>query len=172
MGRRLLRAVVKSIERTSEWTGKVVSWLMAILVLEVRYDVILRYAFNQPTVWSYDISYMLAGTIIMLAAAWVLLIDGHISLDVISNKFPTRLRLYLDLIFFVICFFPLIYLLLRHSINVTVTGVSVFERSNVSYWRTPIWPFRIIITAGFLLLLVQGVASFVRKLFLLMGREL
>ena len=86
MGKRLLRAIIGSIEKTSEWTGKGVSWIMVILVLEVSYDVTLRYAFNEPTLWSYDISYMLAGTVIMMAAAWVLLMDGHISLDVISNR--------------------------------------------------------------------------------------
>jgi TRAP-type mannitol/chloroaromatic compound transport system permease small subunit len=172
MGTSILRSIVKKIDRFSELTGKAVSWLMVILVLEVSYDVIMRYVFNKPTVWSYDISYMLSGTIIMLAAAWVMVLDGHIALDVLSNRFPIRTKLILDVIFFVICVFPMLFFLFRHSMIVTGTAVSVFEKSNVSYWRAQIWPYRIVISAGFLFLLIQSIATLIRKLYLLAGREL
>jgi len=167
-----LRSIVKAIDRFSELTGKAVSWLMVILVLEVSYDVIMRYVFNEPTVWSYDISYMLSGTIIIMAAAWVMVLDGHISLDVLSSRFPTRTKLILDVIFFIICVFPMLFVLFRHSMIVTGTAVSIFEKSNISYWRAHIWPYRIVISAGFLFLLIQSIATLLRKLYLLAGREL
>ena len=172
MATEVLRTVVHRIDSFSEWTGKAVSWLMILLVLEVSYDIIARYAFNSPTVWSYDISYMLSGTIIMLAAAWVMVRGEHIALDVLSNRFNNRTNLILDVIFFIICVFPMLFVLLRHSLIVTNTMVSIFERSNVSYWRAYIWPYRIILSAGFLFLLVQSIATFIRKVYLLAGREL
>lgn len=160
------------VDKFSELTGKAVSWLMVLLVLEVSYDVTMRYAFNRPTVWSYDISYMLSGTIIMLAAAWVMVLDGHIALDVLSNKFSSRTKLILDVVFFIICVFPVLYFLFKHSLTVTWTAVSIYERSSVSFWRAQIWPYRIVISAGFLFLLLQSIATLVRKSYLLGGRQL
>jgi TRAP-type mannitol/chloroaromatic compound transport system permease small subunit len=168
----ILRAIVSKIEQVSQWTGKAVSWLMVVLVLEVSYDVIMRYVFNEPTVWSYDISYMLSGTVIMLAAAWVMVLDQHIALDVLSNRFTTRTKLSLDVVFFTVCVLPMLYFLLQHSITVTWRAVSIFEQSNISYWRAYIWPYRIIVSAGFLLLIVQSIATLIRKLYLLTGSEL
>ena len=168
----ILRTVVRKIDSFSEWTGKTVSWLMILLVLEVSYDVIARYAFNAPTVWSYDISYMLSGTIIMLAAAWIMVRGEHIALDVLSSRFSHRTNLMLDIIFFIVCVFPMLFFLLRHSLIVTNTAVSIFERSNISYWRAYVWPYRIIISAGFLFLLIQSIATFIRKVYQLVGREL
>ena len=172
MANSILRAVVKSVDKVSTWTGKAISWIMVILVLEVTYDVTMRYLFTAPTIWSYDVSYMLAGTIIMLVAPWVLMLDGHIALDVISNKFSARTRLILDIIFFIVCFFPLLSFLFKHSIDVTWIAVAHFEKSSITYWRPYIWPFRIMISFGFLMLLIQGVASFIRRLYLLAGREI
>jgi TRAP-type mannitol/chloroaromatic compound transport system permease small subunit len=172
MATAILRRYVRTLDKFSELTGKAVSWLMVILVLEVSYDVIMRYAFDKPTVWSYDTSYMLSGTIIMLAAAWVMAMDGHIALDVISNKFHPRTKLILDVIFFIVCVLPMLYVLFRHSLTVTWTAVSIFEKSNVSFWRAQIWPYRIVISAGFLFLFLQSVATLIRKIYLLAGREL
>ena len=56
------------IDRINDWVGKGVAWLVPILILELAYDTAARYMFNAPTMWSYDISYMLYGTIFLVAA--------------------------------------------------------------------------------------------------------
>ena len=70
MTARPLTAIVRAIDRFSEWTGIAVAWLMLPLVAAVAYEVVARYAFDAPTVWWFDVTYMLYGTIFMVGAAY------------------------------------------------------------------------------------------------------
>ena len=51
------------------------------LVGAVAYEVIARYVFHAPTVWSYDVTYMLYGALFMLGAAYALHKGAHIRTD-------------------------------------------------------------------------------------------
>jgi TRAP-type mannitol/chloroaromatic compound transport system permease small subunit len=54
------------IDNISEWAGRLVSYLVYPLIGGVMYEVMVRYIFNAPTQWAYDVTYMLYGTIFML----------------------------------------------------------------------------------------------------------
>ncbi len=60
--------IVEKIDKLSDWSGKIISYLVYPLVGGVAYEVIARYLFNAPTVWAYDLTYMLYGSIFMLGA--------------------------------------------------------------------------------------------------------
>ena len=47
---------VRAIDRFTDVTGTWVAWLNIPLVLAVSYEVVARYAFNAPTIWSYDVT--------------------------------------------------------------------------------------------------------------------
>ena len=51
--------MVKLIDTVSKWSGKTVRWLIFPLVFGSTYEVLARYGFNAPTLWAYDLSYML-----------------------------------------------------------------------------------------------------------------
>jgi TRAP-type mannitol/chloroaromatic compound transport system permease small subunit len=69
---------VQSIDKFTDRTGILIAWLNIPLVLAVAYEVIARYLFNAPTIWSFDVSYMMYGTIFMLGAAFALHKGAHI----------------------------------------------------------------------------------------------
>jgi TRAP-type mannitol/chloroaromatic compound transport system permease small subunit len=98
----------------------------------------------------------------LFGAAWVLQIKAHIKVDVIQNMLPLRTQLILDLIYWIVFFFPFLFVMIwwgiKLAINMTIAG----EISNTSQWLEPIWPWRWVIPVGFLLLLLQAVAEFIR----------
>ena len=53
-------------------TGKIFAWLTIFLIYAMIHEVIGRHFFNRPTLWSFDISRMLAGALFMLGAAYTL----------------------------------------------------------------------------------------------------
>ena len=53
-------------------SGKIFAWLTLFLIYAMIHEVIGRHFFNRPTLWSYDISRMLAGALFMLGAAYTL----------------------------------------------------------------------------------------------------
>ena len=77
---------VEKIDQLSDWSGRIVSYLVYPLVGGVAYEVIARYFFNAPTEWAYDVTYMLYGAIFMLGAAYTLLKKGHIRTDLLLQQ--------------------------------------------------------------------------------------
>src|SRR5712672_1026418 len=107
----LIRAV-RSIDRFTDTTGVWIAWLNVPLVLAVSYEVIARYAFNAPTIWSFDVTYMLYGTIFMLGAAYALHKGAHIRTDFFYEKWSVKTRGIIDSTSYIVFFFPSIVMLL------------------------------------------------------------
>ena len=162
-----LKKILHGIDQVSTWSGKVVSWAILVMVLAIAYDVILRYAFRAPTVWQYDISYMLGGSVIVLGAGYVHLTRRHVRVDIFYNRFSPRSKLILEIVFTLIFFFPFLSGVLLESIHHAIHAYQVNEFSEVGFWRPMMWPFRSVVSVGLAILLLQGVANFIRDFHLL-----
>ena len=101
-----LLATIRTIDRFTDWTGTVISWLSVPLVAAVAYEVVARYLFNAPTIWAFDVTYMLYGTLFMLGAAYALHKGAHIRTDFFWEQFSTRKKGVIDTISYVLFFFP------------------------------------------------------------------
>ena len=157
-------ALIKGIDRLSEWTGNGVSWIVLVLTAAMGFEVIARYAFNAPTKWAYDISYMLGGSFFLMGAAYTLRVGGHVRIDVIYNRFSPRVRAIIDVAFTLVFFFPLWGMLLYTLVPYVYHSWAIGERTLESFWRPPIYPFKTVMPVGVLLLLLQGLAEFIRSL--------
>ena len=93
----LIKAV-RVIDRFTDTTGTWIAWLNLILVVVVVWEVAARYLFNAPTVWSYDLTYMLYGAIFMLGSAYALHKGAHIRTDFFWEKWSIRTKGMIDAI--------------------------------------------------------------------------
>ena len=168
---RLLRIFIKYVDSSSEWSGKVVAWLMLPLVLELVYDSIARYLFNSPTVWSYDVSYMFYAIIFLGGGAYTLLDEGHIRIELFYDMFSPKGRAIIDIIGYVVFFFPVIGALFYFGIEFTLESWKWLEHGHLSYWSPPIYHFKSLIPISAFLLLLQGVAKFIRAIATISKRE-
>lgn len=167
---KLLRAYVQKVGAISEWTGKTVCFIGLALVFTITIDVFLRYVFNAPTKWSYDITYMLGGTLLIVPAGYVLYHKGHVAIDIVRRAMPRKVGLTLDLILDLVFFFPLVIVLLYMGTDHAITSIAQRELSNVGFWRPPLYPFRTMIPVAYFLLLIQGIATFIQNAYELLDR--
>jgi TRAP-type mannitol/chloroaromatic compound transport system permease small subunit len=163
----MIQAILMRIDRLSLWVAKAVTVAVLAMVVTIAYDVIMRYVFRAPTVWQYDTSYMLGGSVIILGAAYVHLKRRHVRVDLIYNHLPPRARLILDVVFTLLFFFPLLTGLIIVSAGYAIHAYQVKEFSEVGFWRPLMWPFRSVIPVGLAVLWLQGLANFIRDLFML-----
>src|ERR671911_533557 len=104
-----LLAITAKIDRFTDAVGVAVAWLNIPLVLAVTYEVVLRYAFNTPTIWSFDVTYMLYAAIFMLGAAYALHKGAHIRTDFFFEKWSIRTKGAIDSVAYLVFFFPSIF---------------------------------------------------------------
>ena len=166
-----MRNFIKYIDRISEWTGRIVKWLIFALIGALVYEVIARYAFGHPTAWSYDTSYIVYGSLFLLGAAYTLLVGGHVRIDVFYTRFSPRGRAIIDLVCYSVFFFPVMALLLNGGIEFAQSSWEIGERSAVSAWKLPIYPYKTVFPVAIFLLLIQGVAEFLRSLVMVARKE-
>jgi TRAP-type mannitol/chloroaromatic compound transport system permease small subunit len=158
----LLR-VVRAIDGLSLWSGRLFCWLVVPLVLALTYEVFARYVFHAPTIWAYDVAYMLYGTHFMLGAAYTLYRGGHIRTDLFYQNWSVRTRGRIDATLYLLFFFPGIALFLWMGYQEAWHAWEIREVSDASPWRPILYPFKAVIPVALLLLLIQGVAEFLKS---------
>jgi TRAP-type mannitol/chloroaromatic compound transport system permease small subunit len=161
-----LLAIIRTIDRFTDRTGTVVSWLTIILVLAVSYEVIARYAFNAPTVWAFDITYMSYGTLFMLGAAYALHKGAHIRTDFFWDTFSIRKKGWIDVVSYVLFFFPGLTAIFLIGLHEALYAWRINETSDQTAWRPILWPFKAVVPLACLLLIVQGISEFLKSLYM------
>jgi TRAP-type mannitol/chloroaromatic compound transport system permease small subunit len=158
----LIRAV-RIIDKFTDTTGTWVAWLNVPLVVVVVWEVVARYAFNAPTLWSFDVTYMLYATIFMLGSAYALHKGAHIRTDFFFEKWSIRTKGTIDSIAYIVFFFPAIFVFLLVSWGEGWYAFQINELSEQTPWRPILWPFKMVVPLTCLLLLIQGVSETIKS---------
>ncbi len=156
-------SVLKIIDTISEWMGKIFGWLSLMLVLVVVYGTFMRYFFSKPPVWAFETSVFIYAGLFMLGISYTHLVDAHCRIDVFVTHSSLRTRVILDLLSYLVFFFPFVIILIINSTNYAAFS---WERRETSFfpWHPPIYPFKALIPVAFSFLFLQGLADFIRKI--------
>ena len=157
--------MVRVIDRFTDATGTLVAWLNLPLVAVVAYEVLMRYAFDAPTAWVFDMTYMLYAAVFMLGAAFALHKGAHIRTDFYFEKWSIRTRGVIDSVAYIVFFFPTLITLLLIGADQTWYSFSLSEVSDQTPWRPILWPFKAIVPLAMLLLLLQGVSETIKSVY-------
>jgi TRAP-type mannitol/chloroaromatic compound transport system permease small subunit len=144
--------------------GWVAGWFIVPMTLAVFYEVVARYAFNAPTKWTYEVGYMLYGAQFMLAASYTLLKGGHIRTDVLYERWSPRTRATVDLVGYVLFFFPGLLLILYAGTVEAWHTWEIGERTGLRIVSVsvPMYALKAVIPLTAALLLLQGVSETIR----------
>lgn len=156
------RGIVMAIDTLADWSGRVLAWLVIALVVVVVMESIRRYAFNAPSIWAYDVSYMLYGSIFMLGAAVTLRFGGHIRTDLFYKDWSPRRQAGIDLAFYVFLLFPGMIFFMIAGYEQAARSFNIMERASASFWRPILWPYRAVIPLTALMVMVQGVSEVIK----------
>ncbi len=157
--------IVRVIDKFTDFTGTLVAWLSIPLVVVVCYEVIARYAFDAPTIWSFDVTYMLYGTIFMLGSAYALHKGAHIRTDFFFEKWSIRTQGVIDSTAYLVFFFPSLAVFLLVSGAEGWYAFEINETSEQTPWRPLLWPFKMVVPLTCLLLMIQGVSETIKSLY-------
>jgi len=164
--------LVNGIDRLSEWSGRIVAFLVLPMAAVIGYEVTVRYVFGAPTVWGTQLAQMLFGTYAVLGGAYALRYGAHVNMDAVYERLASRKKAILDLITSMAFFFAVVFLLWMGGILAWEAMIKG-ETSVITPWHQPIWPVKLMIPIAALLILLQGLAKFIRDFHLAVtGREL
>lgn len=152
---------LRSVDGLNTWVGRTVGWVMIFIMLVTVYDVVARKFFAAPVMWAFDVSVQLFALHFMMTAAYALLFQEHVAIDIFRKRLPARGQAVLEIISFFIFFFPFMIALLIYGWEFAARSWASRETS----WGVialPVYYIKTVIpiTAG--LLILQGIASVIR----------
>jgi TRAP-type mannitol/chloroaromatic compound transport system permease small subunit len=160
----MLNRMIYTIDQLSKSVGHAFAWCIVILTLGTCYEVFVRYLLNAPTSWAFDMSYLMYGAVFYMAGAYTLSRGGHVRADMFYRLWPVRVQASVELILFVIFFFPGVLALVYAGWGYGYASMRILEVSVNSPVGVPIWPLKMMIPFGCGLLALQGFAEVLRCL--------
>jgi len=153
------------INRVTRSFGFLGAFLVFPLAFVVVYEIAMRFLFNMPTVWAYDVSWLLFGAMFLLGGAYTLQEERHVRVDIIFRLFPKKFQKIIELLFFLVVFLPMTAALVWRGIIFANVAFQGNEMLSTTLFVFPAWRAKIFIPIGFSLLFLQGLSSVIAILF-------
>jgi TRAP-type mannitol/chloroaromatic compound transport system permease small subunit len=150
------------IDSLSTWVGKAFAWLILVLTLGISYEVFVRYALRAPTTWAFDMSYIMYGSMFLMAGAYALSRNGHVRADVVYRLWKPRTQAMMDLVLYFLFFLPAVAAWIYAGWAYAKFSIQFREVSIFSPAGVPVFPLKALIPATGVLLLLQGIAEIIR----------
>lgn len=160
---RRMKAITNLIDQISRSLAAAVMAIVVALVCIMIFEVIVRRVFNAPTLWAFDLAYMLNGCIFIGASSYALLKNEHIRIDFLSAKFPPRVRSTIEAAFLLLCFLPAFGLLAQAAVMQAVDAFSSGTTDRVSPWAPKIWPYYTGLALGICGLWLQALSEGIKS---------
>ncbi len=167
---------MKAIEyflRYTDWVNARIGWLVAFLMCPMLFimiwEIVMRYFFNQPSLWAYEISLFLYGSYIVLGGAYTHLAGGHVNVDIIWGRLSPRGRAVRD-IFTSSFVFLFLGVLFWESLKITIDSWQIGE-TTMSHWAPPYYPLRTTVPVGCFLFMLQALAKLIRDVLIVKNGE-
>jgi len=160
-----MKKTLKVIDAVSTWSGLVARWGCLGLVLVLCFEVMMRYVFDNPTIWAHEMSMMLGVFIVCMGWSFVHVRRGHVRVDVFYSRLSPRGKGIVDVACFLVFFLPLLLVLIYAAGKMAWEAYIFDEVLMTSYWYPPALPIRLVVVLGLCLFLLQGIAEFVRDVY-------
>lgn len=157
-----LDKMLHAIDALSTAIGKIGAWCILILTFAMGYEVFARYVMRAPTEWAFDASYILYGTLFMLAGPYALARNGHVRGDFLYRQWPVKRQAVLDLVLYILFFFPGILALCYAGFTFASFSWMIKEHSSNSPNGPPLYHFKALIPVVGGLMVLQGLAEVTR----------
>ncbi len=144
------------INSFSETLGKITAVLFILLLLNVFFDVIMRYLFNDVSIGMQELEWHLYATIFMLGIPYTLYKDGHVRVDIIYESLSLRKQAWIDLWGTLFLLIPFCLLVARYGIDFTVESYLLGETSGDPGGLPYRWLIKSMVPLAFICISISG----------------
>jgi TRAP-type mannitol/chloroaromatic compound transport system permease small subunit len=151
------------IDAFNEKFGLYSSYLILPLIIVVVWEVFMRYGFNTPTSWAFELTVFLYGVHFSFALSYAHKHNTHVAIDVLESRLKPRSRLILRIITNAVLFIPSIGLLTYYVCILAINSWQQWEHASSS-WAPAIYPLKSLMAIGFILFFLQGLAKLIQDI--------
>jgi TRAP-type mannitol/chloroaromatic compound transport system permease small subunit len=163
-----LLALSRGIDRVNTVIGRNVSWLILLAIFVSAINAIIRKAFSMSSNAWLELQWYLYGAAFLLAAAYTLLENEHIRIDILFGALSRRVQHWIELLGHIFFLMPMVLLTLWLTWPWLARSYRTGEMS-MNAGGLMLWPAKALLFTGFLLLLLQGISEIIKKIAVMRG---
>lgn len=158
----MLIKLEKSIYKITDFIGYLAAVIMILMVLNVFYDVVMRYFFNNSSVGMQELEWHLFSVLFLFGISYTLKEDGHVRVDVIYDNLSVKKKAVINILGTIFFLIPFSFLIIHGSIDFVVESYKLEEISGDPGGLTHRYLIKAAIPTAFVLTLFTSI-GFVLK---------
>lgn len=165
-----MRKFASIVDASTALIGRIAAWGIVLAIVVSAGNAIVRKTFDVSSNALLELQWYLFGAAFMFAASWTFARDEHTRIDIIFSRFSIRTRAWIDLFGHIFFLAPFVGLMIWRSVPYVERSILSAERS-ANAGGLQIWPAKLLILAGFILLAVQLLAQIAKAITVLSDRR-
>ncbi len=133
---------------------KIFRWGSLIIMFLILQEVIMRYIFQAPTMWSNDIQLYLSCAGRVIGFGFATMVHSHITMDLFTVNLNFRKSKALELFNYIVFYIPLMSALIYITFKRALKTIR-FHEQLYSTWRPPLSPIIIFVVGAYVLMMIQ-----------------
>lgn len=162
-------ALMRGIDAINDRIGRAIYWLILVTVLISSGNAVMRYGFNISSNAWLEIQWYLFSAIFLLGAGYAMLKNAHVRIDLVSSRFSHTTNAWVDVVGFVAFVIPMCLVFMSFGWDMFWTSWTSNERS-LNAGGLILWPVKILVPIGFILLLAQSISELIKRIGYLRGQ--
>lgn len=166
---KFIERYVRTVDRMNWLIGRATMYLIFAMMGVLFYSSVTK-TFFLPTLWTLEFAQFLMVAYFLLGGAYSVQLNGHVRMDLLYSRWAPRTKNKWD-VFTSLFLVTYLLLLLYGSISSTTYAFEYGERS-YSSWRPYMWPVKVVMTTGIIMMLLQAIAQFFKDIAAARGEPL
>jgi TRAP-type mannitol/chloroaromatic compound transport system permease small subunit len=161
---------VRIVDATNRVVGHFAMYLFFVLGAVLLYSTAQRVIIGVPVNWALEMSQFILSAYYLLGGAWSMQLGAHVRMDLFYDRLAARRRAQTDAITIL---FVIFYLGVLFAGGISSTNYAIeYGQKNYSAWGPVLWPIKVVMTAGILLMLLQATSNFFKDVAIARGRPI
>lgn len=160
----MLITVEKVFDSVVNGVGKIISFLLFLMIFNVFYDVVMRYFFHNSSVGMQEMEWHLFSVVILFGVSVALKDEGHVRVDFLFEKYSQRKKAVVNIVGTVLFLVPLTLLVALGSTGFVMDAYSIGEISEDPGGLTHRWIIKSMIPISMYFLLFSAIGYVVKNI--------
>lgn len=147
--------------------GRLIGWLLLLMIFNVLFDVCMRYFFHNSSVGMQELEWHLFSVVILFGIGYALKEEAHVRVDFLYEGFSKKTKSYVNIFGTLLFLIPLSLLILFGSYEFVYDAYVMNEISEDPGGLTHRWIIKAMIPFGFIFLIISAFGYILKNVIIL-----
>jgi len=140
-----------------DFIGNILTVMLLLMILNVFYDVVMRYAFHNSSIAMQELEWHFFAIIILFGTSYSLKENAHVRVDFLYDKFSEKTQALINIVGTLLFLLPFTLLIIYGSYSYVMDSYSVNETSSDPGGLKYLWAIKAMIPVSFIVLFLEGI---------------